>query len=614
MRCVSTRVLPEPAPATMSSGPVDVGDGLRLDRVQALEQRVVGGAHGPPNLLVASDSTVRRPVGPPLPSSLAAPCVVICVRAAATPARRGVVLLDSLNRHLLGCYGGTEFDTPNLDRLAARSVRFTNHHTGSLPCMPARHDLLVGALDFPWRPWGSIEVWEDAITRLLRRDAGHLHDARVATIRTCSRPAARTTTPTSAPGTTCAATRTTRGAPVPTRRGSARRRCRPRRPPVGARLRHRPARGSATRPTSPARGRWRPRPAWLDRELGAERGPTSGPCSSSTSSIRTSPSTRPSRGRAATTPTGRASASSGRRTRRSQEQSGLTDREGVHLRAPVRRQALDDRPLARPHPRRRRPARRVGHHRVHPLHRPRPLPRRARASGASRRCAVHPELGHIPLLVVVAGRRARHAATRSPPPSTCTPRCATSFGVDARAPHARPLARAAARRHRDVRPRVGAVRRVGPRGARRRRRPAPSPRRRSTANRPLSMFSNRWSTMPIRALPGYRHAPARPAGVARPRARHRRAGDPPAVRPERRPAVLGRRPLRRRPALRPGGVRRDRRGPQPGGRRRRRRDDGPARGGAPLDRRARRAARPARASAARTSLGSEAGSPAGRTI
>ena len=83
-----------------------------------------------------------------------------------------VVLLDSLNRHLLGCYGGTEFNTPNLDRLAARSVRFTNHHTGSLPCMPARHDLLVGALDFPWRPWGSIEVWEDAITHHLRRDAG----------------------------------------------------------------------------------------------------------------------------------------------------------------------------------------------------------------------------------------------------------------------------------------------------------------------------------------------------------------------------------------------------------------------------------------------------------
>ena len=29
-----------------------------------------------------------------------------------------VVLLDSLNRHMLGSYGGTEFATPNLDRFA----------------------------------------------------------------------------------------------------------------------------------------------------------------------------------------------------------------------------------------------------------------------------------------------------------------------------------------------------------------------------------------------------------------------------------------------------------------------------------------------------------------
>src|SRR5438105_2623082 len=81
-----------------------------------------------------------------------------------------VVLLDSLNRHMLGCYGGTEFDTPNLDRFASeRAVRFTRHVTGSLPCMPARHDILCGALDFLWRPWGSIEVWEEPITAGLRR-------------------------------------------------------------------------------------------------------------------------------------------------------------------------------------------------------------------------------------------------------------------------------------------------------------------------------------------------------------------------------------------------------------------------------------------------------------
>lgn len=79
-----------------------------------------------------------------------------------------VVLLDSCNRHMLGSYGGDEFATPELDRFARRAVRFTRHVTGSLPCMPARHDILCGALDFLWRPWGSVELWERPITRLLR--------------------------------------------------------------------------------------------------------------------------------------------------------------------------------------------------------------------------------------------------------------------------------------------------------------------------------------------------------------------------------------------------------------------------------------------------------------
>ncbi|HAS12465.1 MAG TPA: sulfatase, partial [Acidimicrobiaceae bacterium] len=91
---------------------------------------------------------------------------------ASRPRNLVVVLLDSLNRHHLGAYGGTEFDTPNLDRFAReRAATFTRHVTGSLPCMPARHDILVGSLDFLWRCWGSIELWERPITAQLR-DAG----------------------------------------------------------------------------------------------------------------------------------------------------------------------------------------------------------------------------------------------------------------------------------------------------------------------------------------------------------------------------------------------------------------------------------------------------------
>lgn len=93
--------------------------------------------------------------------------------AARKPSNVVVVLLDSLNRHMLGSYGAAadgapEFETPNLDRFAAeQATRFTRHVTGSLPCMPARHDILCGALDFLWKPWGSIELWEQPITRIL---------------------------------------------------------------------------------------------------------------------------------------------------------------------------------------------------------------------------------------------------------------------------------------------------------------------------------------------------------------------------------------------------------------------------------------------------------------
>ncbi|MGN6514212.1 MAG: sulfatase [Rhizomicrobium sp.] len=87
-----------------------------------------------------------------------------------TPAKNAIIiLLDSLNREMIGAYGGREFATPNLDRLAARSLRFARHYAASLPCIPARHDILCGAWDFLWRPWGSVELWEDAITAHLHR-------------------------------------------------------------------------------------------------------------------------------------------------------------------------------------------------------------------------------------------------------------------------------------------------------------------------------------------------------------------------------------------------------------------------------------------------------------
>lgn len=53
-----------------------------------------------------------------------------------------VVVFDDLGFAQLGCYG-SDLDTPNIDRLAARGLRFTNFHTTAV-CSPTRACLLTG--------------------------------------------------------------------------------------------------------------------------------------------------------------------------------------------------------------------------------------------------------------------------------------------------------------------------------------------------------------------------------------------------------------------------------------------------------------------------------------
>jgi arylsulfatase A-like enzyme len=54
------------------------------------------------------------------------------------------IYADDLGYGELGCYGQTKIKTPNLDRLAAEGMRFTNHYTGSPVCAPARCMLMTG--------------------------------------------------------------------------------------------------------------------------------------------------------------------------------------------------------------------------------------------------------------------------------------------------------------------------------------------------------------------------------------------------------------------------------------------------------------------------------------
>jgi len=54
------------------------------------------------------------------------------------------ILADDLGYQELGCYGQRKIRTPNLDRLAAEGMRFTQHYCGQAVCAPSRCALMTG--------------------------------------------------------------------------------------------------------------------------------------------------------------------------------------------------------------------------------------------------------------------------------------------------------------------------------------------------------------------------------------------------------------------------------------------------------------------------------------
>src|SRR5262245_11534277 len=65
------------------------------------------------------------------------------VRAAERP-NVIVILIDDLGACDLGCYGSTYHRTPNLDRLAAAGIKFTDAYAACPVCSPTRAALLTG--------------------------------------------------------------------------------------------------------------------------------------------------------------------------------------------------------------------------------------------------------------------------------------------------------------------------------------------------------------------------------------------------------------------------------------------------------------------------------------
>jgi arylsulfatase A-like enzyme len=75
--------------------------------------------------------------------------------AAQTAAKPNIVLIyaDDVGYGDISCYGASRVKTPNLDRLAAGGMRFTNAHSSSATCTPSRYSLLTG--EYAWRKKGT---------------------------------------------------------------------------------------------------------------------------------------------------------------------------------------------------------------------------------------------------------------------------------------------------------------------------------------------------------------------------------------------------------------------------------------------------------------------------
>jgi arylsulfatase A-like enzyme len=85
------------------------------------------------------------------------------------------ILADDLGYGDLGCYGQKRVRTPNLDRLAAQGMRFTQAYAGSTVCAPSRCSLMTGfhtghaTIRGNKKPEVGLRLGEETIASTLKR-------------------------------------------------------------------------------------------------------------------------------------------------------------------------------------------------------------------------------------------------------------------------------------------------------------------------------------------------------------------------------------------------------------------------------------------------------------
>jgi arylsulfatase A-like enzyme len=82
-----------------------------------------------------------------------------------------MIVSDTVRWDMLG-YNGGPVRTPNLDKLAARSMIFERHYASSFPTVPARYDYLTGKPAYAGPGWGPLPKTDRSVVLDLR-DAGY---------------------------------------------------------------------------------------------------------------------------------------------------------------------------------------------------------------------------------------------------------------------------------------------------------------------------------------------------------------------------------------------------------------------------------------------------------
>jgi len=92
------------------------------------------------------NSTTRRILVAFTVALLPAPPAALHAAEGPKPSRPSIlfILADDLGAHDVGCFGSSYHETPNIDRLATRGVKFTQAYAASPLCSPTRSSILVG--------------------------------------------------------------------------------------------------------------------------------------------------------------------------------------------------------------------------------------------------------------------------------------------------------------------------------------------------------------------------------------------------------------------------------------------------------------------------------------